>query len=67
MLQYGDMFSFLKNLFFPAPKSNIKITHLQVMTKAELEHLGRKHGIELDKRFKKPQLVLTLFLSLIHI
>ena len=31
------------------------------MTKSELEKLGRKHGIELDRRFRKSDLVDTLF------
>ena len=54
------MFSFLKNIFVK-PKRKLKITHLQIMTKSELEKLGRKHGIELDRRFSKSDLVETLF------
>ena len=54
------MFSFLKRLFVK-PKAEIKITHLQTMTKSELEHFGRKHGIELDRRFAKRDLVHTLY------
>jgi len=54
------MFSFLRNLFVK-PKKKIKITHLQIMTKSQLETLGRKHGIELDRRFHKSDLVATLF------
>jgi len=54
------MFSFLRNLFVK-PKKKIKITHLQIMTKSQLETLGRKHGIELDRRFHKSDLVETLF------
>lgn len=54
------MFSFLRNLFVK-PKKKIKITHLQIMTKSQLETLGRKHGIELDRRFHKSDLVQTLF------
>lgn len=54
------MFSFLKNIFIK-PKKKIKITSLQVMTKSELEKLGRKYGIELDKRFRKEDLVETLY------
>lgn len=54
------MFSFLRNLFIK-PKKKIKITHLQIMTKSQLETLGRKHGIELDRRFHKRDLVQTLF------
>lgn len=54
------MFSFLKNLFVK-PKKKIKITHLQIMTKSQLETLGRKHGIELDRRYRKTDLVQTLY------
>jgi|TARA_E500000318_G_scaffold104032_1_gene109648 hypothetical protein len=54
------MFSFLKNLFVK-PKKKLKITHLQIMTKNELEKLGRKHGIELDRRYRKTDLVQTLY------
>ena len=54
------MFSFLKNIFIK-PKKKIKITSLQVMTKSELEKLGRKYGLELDKRFRKEDLVETLY------
>tara|TARA_R100001443_G_scaffold50118_1_gene62386 strand:- start:464 stop:646 length:183 start_codon:yes stop_codon:yes gene_type:complete len=54
------MFSFLKNIFIK-PKKRLKITHLQIMTKSELEKLGRKHGIELDRRHSKGDLVDTLF------
>jgi len=31
------------------------------MTKKELENLGRKHGIELDRRFTKADLVEELY------
>ena len=31
------------------------------MTKSQLEKLGRKHGIELDRRYRKTDLVQTLF------
>jgi hypothetical protein len=31
------------------------------MTKNELEKLGRKHGIELDRRYRKTDLVQTLY------
>ena len=54
------MFSFIKNLFVK-PKKKLKITHLQIMTKSELEKLGRKHGLELDRRFRKSDLIETLF------
>tara|TARA_Y100001937_G_C7082938_1_gene313911 strand:+ start:525 stop:755 length:231 start_codon:yes stop_codon:yes gene_type:complete len=35
----------------------IKISDLQYKTKAELEKLGRKIGIELDKRLTKQKLI----------
>jgi len=55
------MFSFFANLFKAKPKRVLKRTHLQIMTKKELETLGRKHGIELDRRFHKSDLVDELF------
>ena len=54
------MFSFFKNLFVKR-KKKLRITHLQLMTKSQLESLGRKHGIELDRRFRKTDLVETLY------
>ena len=56
-----DMFSFLKNLFGPKPKKKISRTALQIMTKKELETLGRKYGMELDRRFHKSDLVDQLY------
>ena len=50
------MFSFITNLFKPKPKP-IKKSRLLTMTKRELETLGRKHGIELDRRYLKDDLV----------
>ena len=50
------MFSFFKRLFVK-PKKKIKVTHLQIMTKSQLENLGRKYGIELDRRLRKSDLV----------
>ena len=55
------MFSFIKNLFVK-PKKKLRITHLQLMTKSQLEKLGRKHGIELDRRYRKTDLVQTLLI-----
>ncbi len=55
------MFSFFANLFKPKPKRVLKRTHLQIMTKKELENVGRKHGIELDRRNHKSDLVDELF------
>ena len=54
------MFSFFVNLFKPKPKRVLKRTHLQIMTKKELENTGRKHGIELDRRNHKSDLVYEL-------
>ena len=50
------MFSFITNLFKPKPKQ-IKKSRLMTMTKRELETLGRKHGIELDRRYTKQKLI----------
>lgn len=55
------MLNFIKNLFKPKPKKILKRTHLQIMTKKQLETLGRKHGLELDRRFHKSDLVDQLF------
>jgi hypothetical protein len=55
------MLNFIKNLFKPKPKKILKRTHLQIMTKKELETLGRKYGLELDRRFHKSDLVDELF------
>ena len=54
------MFSFITNLFKPKPKP-IKKCKLLTMTKRELETLGRKHGIELDRRYLKDDLVEQLW------
>ena len=54
------MFSFIINLFKSKPKA-IKKTNLVMMTKKELEKLGRKYGIELDRRFTKSDLVEELY------
>lgn len=54
------MFSFITNLFKPKPKL-IKKSRLLTMTKRELETLGRKHGIELDRRYLKDDLVEQLW------
>ena len=54
------MFSFITNLFKPKPKP-IKKNSLMILTKEELENLGRKHGIELDRRFTKSDLIEELY------
>jgi len=36
---------------------NTDLKHLKTQTKAELEKLGRKIGIELDKRLTKDKLI----------
>ena len=38
-------------------KNQIKVADLQYKTKAELEKLGRKIGVELDKRLTKSKLI----------
>ena len=50
------MFSFITNLFKPKPKKPSK-AGLTMMTKKELEKLGRKYGIELDRRQTKDKLI----------
>jgi len=50
----------LKNFFFPKPEktiTKIDIKGIEKKTKAELEKLGRKIGIELDKRLTKAKLI----------
>ena len=54
------MLNFITNLFKPKPKKINKIG-LRMMTKKELENLGRKYGIELDRRFTKADLVEELY------
>ena len=54
------MFSFITNLFKPKPKKVSK-SRLMTMTKRELENVGRKHGIELDRRYLKDDLVEQLW------
>ena len=38
-------------------KINTELKHLKKQTKSELEKLGRKIGIELDKRLTKDKLI----------
>ncbi len=58
-----NIFKKIKELFLPKPlvlKNEVKkidIKGLEKKTKAELEKLGRKIGIELDKRLTKPKLI----------
>jgi len=55
------MFNKIKNFFFPKKplvlKDEINLKDLNKKTKAELEKLGRKIGIELDKRLTKAKLI----------
>lgn len=55
------MFKKIKEFFFPKKplilKDEINLTGLEKKTKAELEKLGRKIGIELDKRLTKDKLI----------
>jgi len=43
--------------YMPKREKEIKVADLQYKTKAELEKLGRKIGIELDKRLTKDKLI----------
>ena len=53
----------IKGFFFSTPLvltkevKKIDTKGLEKKTKAELEKLGRKIGVELDKRFKKAKLI----------
>ena len=55
------MFKKIKQFFFPTKpivlKDEINLKGLEKKTKAELEKLGRKIGIELDKRLTKDKLI----------
>lgn len=55
------MFKKIKQFFFPQKplilKDEINLKDLNKKTKAELEKLGRKLGIELDKRLTKAKLI----------
>ena len=57
------MLNFLKHIFYVKPKTPEKMTisKLRIMKKKDLELLGRKHGIELDRRYHKETLVNQLF------
>tara|TARA_B100000676_G_scaffold63550_1_gene62968 strand:+ start:1487 stop:1672 length:186 start_codon:yes stop_codon:yes gene_type:complete len=54
------MFSFITNLFKPKVKT-VKKSRLMTMTKRELEKVGRKYGIELDRRHSKDDLIEELW------
>jgi len=55
------MFNKIKEFFFPKKplilKDEINLKGLEKKTKAELEKIGRKVGIELDKRLTKAKLI----------
>ena len=57
------MFKKIKEFFFPKKplilkkKDEINLKGLEKKTKAELEKLGRKVGIELDRRLTKDKLI----------
>lgn len=55
------MFKKIKEFFFPKKplvlKDEVNLKGLEKKTKAELEKLGRKIGIELDKRLTKDKLI----------
>jgi hypothetical protein len=50
-------------MFNPGGEECVKLgmNELKLMTKIELELLGREHGIELDRRKKKSTLVQEIF------
>ena len=58
------MFNKIKEFFFPKKplvlKNEVNLKGLEKKTKAELEKLGRKIGIELDKRLTKSKLISKL-------
>ncbi len=61
------MFNKIKEFFFPKSKplvlkkkDEINLKDLEKKTKAQLEKLGRKIGIELDKRLTKAKLISKL-------
>jgi len=54
------MFDWIKSIFISKPKPVSK-ARLMVLNKRELEAIGRKHGIELDRRLHKDDLVEQLF------
>jgi hypothetical protein len=55
------MFKKIKEFFFPTKplvlKNEVNLKGLEKKTKTELEKLGRKIGIELDKRLTKDKLI----------
>ena len=55
------MFKKIKEFFFPKKplvlKNEVNLKGLEKKTKTELEKLGRKIGIELDKRLTKDKLI----------
>ena len=55
------MFKKIKEFFFPKKplvlKDEVNLKGLEKKTKAELEKLGRKIGVELDKRLTKDKLI----------
>ncbi len=60
MKRSNNMFSFITNLFKPKVKT-VKKSRLMTMTKRELEKVGRKYGIELDRRHSKDDLIEELW------
>jgi len=59
----GKCIHTFKCMFNPGGKDCVKFAkdELNAMTKSELELVGRDHGIELDKRKTKKQLVDELY------
>ena len=61
------MFKFLRHIFYVKPKQVVNtISKLRLMKKKELELLGRKYGIELDRRYKKAIRDFTMYLYRIY-
>ena len=61
-MKLWNKFKSLFNLDYPLvltkeTKINTDLKHLRTQTKSELEKLGRKVGVELDKRLTKEKLI----------
>jgi len=61
-----NIFKKIKNFIFPKPlvltkkAEKLDLKGLEKKTKAEIEKLGRKIGVELDKRLTKDKLIQQL-------
>ena len=61
ILKRSNNVKFLKTYVKPKTPEKMTISKLRIMKKKDLELLGRKHGIELDRRYHKETLVNQLF------